>query len=387
VGPLLVVAATAPSLLKLAPLMRVLSQRQDLPGAILVDAGVDRSKLGEPAPWKEMGISEPELVLRIGAGSANGRAADVMKRMEPIVEEYRPSAVLVEGDGNEALSAALVASRKGIPVVHIEAGLRSLDRTRPGEINRLLLDQVADILYTSDPGAILNLSGEGIPGERIHCFGSLWADAMGRLRPSALDPLITMAEAGVDGSMVNLRQYGVVILRGQTEAKQLDQLRSMLSVLRKVNKALLPLLWVDDAPVSTNIERLELDASVRQATAARMKEPGHLALLGLLNKASCVFTDSGEVQDQTTALGVPCLTLLSESDRPVTLDRGTNTLVGTSIKLIMRELAVILDTGGKRDQAPEYWDGKTAERMATHLAQWLDLPREVAEPDLATSSY
>jgi UDP-N-acetylglucosamine 2-epimerase (non-hydrolysing) len=333
-----------------------------------------------------MGITEPELTLKVGPGSANSRAADVMKRLEPVIDEYRPSAILIEGDGNEALSAALVASRKGIPVVHLEAGLRSLDRTRPGEINRLLLDQVADVLYTSDPGAILNLSGEGIPGERIHCLGNLWSDALVYLKPSALDPLITMAEAGVDGSMVNLRQYGLVILRGQTESKQQDQLRSMLSVLRKVNKALLPLLWVDDAAVSANVEALGLDTSVQQATAARIKEPAHLALLGLLAKASCVFTDSGEVQDQTTAIGVPCLTLLSESDRPVTLDRGTNTLVGTSIKLIMRELAVILDTGGKRGQAPEFWDAKTAERIADHLAQWLGLPGAApeVEPDAPT---
>jgi UDP-N-acetylglucosamine 2-epimerase len=386
-GPLLCVAGSTSSLLKLAPLVKILHKRRDLPGVILVDAGIDRSKLGNPAPWKEMGIAEPELVLALSGGSANSRAADVMKRIEPAIDEYRPSGLLIEGDGNEALSAALVASRKGIPVVHIEAGLRSLDRSRPGEINRLLLDQIADILYTSDPGAILNLSGEGIPGERIHCFGNLWTDAVAQLAGCALDPLITMAEAGVDGSLINLRQYGVVILRGQTESKQQDQLRSMLSVLRKVNKALLPLLWIDDAFVSANVASLGLDASVQQATSARLAEPGLLALLGLLSKASCVFTDSGEVQDQATAIGVPCLTLLSESDRPVTLDRGTNTLVGTSIKLIMRELAVILDTGGKRGQAPEFWDGKAAERIANHLAQWLDLPAPVVEPDLATSSF
>lgn len=384
-GPLLCVATSASSLMKFGALVRVLAQRRDLPGALLVDARLERGEGGAPPDWKELGISAPDLVLGIGSGSVSSQAADVMKRIEPVIDEYRPSALLVEGDGYAAVSAALVAARKGIPLVHVEAGLRSFDRTRPEELNRIILDQAADILYTSDPGAILNLSTEGIPGERVHCFGNLWGDALCYLRQRALDPLETLAEAGVDGSLINLRQYGLVILRSQTESKQQDQLRSMLSVLRKVNKALLPLLWVADSRVSANIEQLGLDAYLRQATSARLTEPRPLALLGLLEKASCVFTDSGEVQDQTTAVGVPCLTLLADSDRPVTADRGTNTLVGTSIKLIMRELAEILDTGGKRGQVPEFWDGHAAERMADHLVQWLDLPRAALTPDLATA--
>jgi UDP-N-acetylglucosamine 2-epimerase (non-hydrolysing) len=294
-----------------------------------------------------------------------------MRRFEPVIDQHQPSCVLVVGDVNSTLACTLVGVKKGIPVVHVEAGLRSYDRKMPEEINRVLTDQVADLLYTTERSAEANLVREGIDAERVRFVGNVMIDSLLYNREFARSPANAVASAGFDPAMIASNAgYGVVTLHRPSNVDHRDNLAPLLEVLSEISRRL-PLVFAMHPRTRANIERFGLQHVLDDSRLMLLPPQGYLEMLGLMAGARIVLTDSGGLQEETTALGVPCLTLRENTERPITVEQGTNTMVGRDIEAIRREAAGILAGHGKQGRVPELWDGHAAERIASDLAGWL----------------
>jgi len=293
----------------------------------------------------------------------------VMRRFEPVVDDLKPACVLVVGDVNSTLACTLVAAKKGVPVAHVEAGLRSFDRSMPEEINRVLTDQIADVLYTTERTALDNLLREGVDAARVVFVGNVMIDSLLANRALAVPAGETLRRADLDPALLGSPpRYGVVTLHRPSNVDTRDALAPLLVVLRSVS-ARLPLVIALHPRTRANIERFGLADLVAPPRIALLPPQGYLEMLGLMSGATLVLTDSGGIQEETTALGVPCLTARENTERPITLEQGTNTLVGRDPALILRAVDEILAGGGKRGRVPELWDGRAAERIAADLAQ------------------
>jgi UDP-N-acetylglucosamine 2-epimerase (non-hydrolysing) len=277
----------------------------------------------------------------------------------------------VVGDVNSTLACSLVAAKKHVPVVHVEAGLRSFDRSMPEEVNRILTDQIADLLYTTERSAGANLAREGIAPERIVLAGNVMIDSLRANLPRAVAPEETLRRAGLDPQFArNERGFGVVTLHRPANVDRPEPLRECLGILRAASEKL-PLVCALHPRTRGNIERFGLASVLDTPSIAVLPPQGYLEMLGLMANAALVITDSGGMQEETTALGVPCLTMRDTTERPITVDEGTNTIVRRDAALTLRLVDEILAGGGKRGRAPELWDGRAAERIAGHLAAWI----------------
>ncbi|OYV01777.1 MAG: UDP-N-acetylglucosamine 2-epimerase (non-hydrolyzing) [Burkholderiales bacterium PBB5] len=257
------------------------------------------------------------------------------------------------------------------PVVHVEAGLRSWDRKMPEEINRVLTDQVADRLYTTERSALDNLLREGIAAERVCFAGNVMIDSLVANKPHAKPVADTLRAHGLDAALVDHPLgYGVVTLHRPSNVDTPETLRALLGVLGEV-AAQLPLVFAMHPRTRNNIERFGLLDLIDTTRVAVLPPQGYLEMLGLMAGATLVLTDSGGLQEETTALGVPCLTLRENTERPITAEQGTNTLVGRDRAAILAGVAEILRGEGKRGRVPEFWEGRAAERIAADLWQWL----------------
>jgi len=370
-GPLLCVVGARPNYMKMAPLVRAFAARSDLPTAMLVHTGQHYDVAMNEKLFADLELPAPDLNLQVGSGTHAVQTAEVMRRFEPVVDELAPSCVVVVGDVNSTLACSLVASKKGIPIVHVEAGLRSFDRDMPEEINRLLTDQMADLLYTTERAAADNLAREGIPRERIQFVGNVMIDSLLRHSARAVPPLETLARAGIAPGVFNAQgDFGIVTLHRPSNVDQSLALSQALGIVRDVAERL-PLIWPIHPRTRGNIELFGLSSLLTGARIVLLEPQGYLETLGLLAKARLVLTDSGGIQEETTALAVPCLTMRDNTERPVTIEQGTNTLVGRDRKRILACVDEVLATGGKRGRVPELWDGRAAERIALHLSGWL----------------
>src|ERR1700730_442143 len=294
-----------------------------------------------------------------------------MRRFEPVLDGLAPSCVIVVGDVNSTLACSLGASKKLVPVDHVEAGLRSYDRSMHEEINRVLTDQIADLLYTTERSAAQNLAREGVPVERVCFVGNVMIDSLLRHRQHAVEPKKTLAREGVPvGFIDDANGFGVVTLHRPSNVDDPAALREALMILADV-AARLPLIWAVHPRTRINIESFGLSPLVASARIALLPPQGYLEMLGLLAGARLVLTDSGGIQEETTSLAVPCLTMRDNTERPITVEQGTNTLVGRDGARIRASVDDILRTGGKRGRLPELWDGNAANRIAEHLAGWL----------------
>ena len=357
-GALLCVVGARPNYMKMAPLLRAFSDHPALPPAVLVHTGQHYDPMLNGRLFEDLALPRPHVNLLVGSASHAVQTAEVMQRFEPVVDQYRPACVVVVGDVNSTLSCSLVAVKKGIPVAHVEAGLRSFDRTMPEEINRVLTDQIADFLYTTEPAAHENLAREGIGAERIHFVGNVMIDSLLAHKARAVPP-----EQVLPAHIVE--RYGVVTLHRPSNVDEPKALRESLDILRAVAEKL-PLACALHPRTTARIEAFGL--SLKHPHIAVLPPQGSLEMLGLMAGATLVITDSGGMQEETTALGVPCLTMRENTERPVTVEQGTNTLVGRDGRLVLRLVGEILATGGKRGRMPELWDGRAAERIATHLS-------------------
>jgi UDP-N-acetylglucosamine 2-epimerase (non-hydrolysing) len=360
-GVVMCVVGARPNYMKMAPLLRAFRAHPALPRPVLVHTGQHYDPMMNGRLFEDLELPRPDVNLEVGSATHAVQTAEVMKRFEPVLDEYQPSCVVVVGDVNSTLACSLVAAKKGVPVAHVEAGLRSFDRTMPEEINRVLTDQIADLLYTTERSAHDNLAREGVPPERIHFVGNVMIDSLLSHRARAIPPeSLTRGE----------KRFGVVTLHRPSNVDSPPALAESLDILHAV-AAKLPLVCALHPRTLANVKSFGFTRRLEGARLRVLPPQGYLEMLGLMSAATLVLTDSGGMQEETTALAVPCLTMRDNTERPITVEQGTNTLVGRDRSLILRLVDEILLTGGKRGRSPELWDGRAAERIAAHLARWL----------------
>lgn len=357
----LCVAGARPNFMKIAPVMAALAETGI--AAQLLHTGQHYDAAMSDGFFADLGIPRPDHHLEVGSGSHAVQTAEVMKRFEPVLESVRPQAVLVVGDVNSTIACALVAAKRGVRVIHVEAGLRSYDRSMPEEINRVLTDQLSDLLFITEKSALANLQREGIDPARVEFVGNVMIDTLYRNLERAVPSGQTLG--------ATLPGYAVLTLHRPSNVDDPATLGALLDVIGEINRVL-PVVLPLHPRTRGNIEKFGLSARL---DALRILPPlGYLDMLGLMRDAKLVLTDSGGIQEETTALGVPCLTLRENTERPITLTEGTNTLVGASPDAIRAAFEQVMTSGGRAGCIPEYWDGRAAMRIAHTLKGWLPQP-------------
>jgi UDP-N-acetylglucosamine 2-epimerase (non-hydrolysing) len=365
------VVGARPNFMKMAPILRAFAAHRPPVAAFLVHTGQHYDARMSDQLFQDLQLPAPDLNLGVGAGSHAVQTAEVMKRFEPAMDEHQPACVLVVGDVNSTLACSLVAVKKGVPVVHVEAGLRSGDRGMPEEINRVLTDQISDRLYTTERSAWLNLQREGVDESRVCFVGNVMIDSLRASLDQARPAHEVLRAHGHDPALLSgAAGYGVVTLHRPSNVDEAATLRALLETLRQVSRRL-PLVFALHPRTRGNMERFGLTDLIDPARMLLLPPQGYLEMLGLMAGAALVLTDSGGLQEETTALGVPCLTLRENTERPITVEQGTNTMVGRDHRAILAGVDEILAGRGKRGRVPEYWDGHAAERIAADLSRWL----------------
>ena len=370
-GPVVCVVGARPNFMKMAPILRAFAAHLPAIPTLLVHTGQHYDRDMNDRLFADLRLPHPDLNLEVGSATHAVQTAEVMRRFEPVLDAHKPSCVLVVGDVNSTLACALVCAKKDVPVVHVEAGLRSYDRAMPEEINRVLTDQIAGRLYTTERSAHLNLMREGVAEERVHFVGNVMIDSLLSNREHAHPAAQVLLMAGVAQEVLDEPcGYGVVTLHRPSNVDRLDRLAPLLSVLREVSERI-PLVFALHPRTRANIERFALLDLLASDRIVLLPPQGYLEMLGLLTRARLVLSDSGGLQEETTALGVPCLTMRENTERPITVDQGTNTLVGRDPHAIRKGVDEILSGAGKTGRIPEFWDGRAAERIAADLSTWL----------------
>jgi UDP-N-acetylglucosamine 2-epimerase (non-hydrolysing) len=348
------VVGARPNFMKAAPVIAVLGKRDGV-SQMLVHTGQHYDANMSRIFFQELGLPQPDVNLGVGSDSHAKQTAQILMRFEEVVLAQCPDLVLVYGDVNSTVAAALVCAKLHVPVGHVEAGLRSFDRTMPEEINRLLTDQIADLLFTPSDDGDENLLREGVAPEKIHQVGNVMIDTLVRLLPEAL--------AGWDSlcARFDLKRYGLVTLHRPSNVDDPALLASIMEALGEISRDL-PLLF----PIHPRTrQRLERSRSPVHGSQLHLVDPiGYLDFVALQRRSTLVITDSGGIQEETTYLGVPCLTMRENTERPVTVTMGTNILVGQDMERLQAEVGQILAGNGKQGQIPPLWDGHAAERIA-----------------------
>ena len=372
-GPLVCVVGARPNYMKMAPLLRAFAAHAELPRAVLVHTGQHYDVAMNERLFADLELPAPDVNLEVGSGTHCVQTAEIMRRFEPVFDRLAPSCVIVVGDVNSTLACSLVATKKRTRVVHVEAGMRSFDREMPEEINRILTDQIADLLYTTERAAGDNLLREGIAPGRIRFVGNVMIDSLLQHRLRAVPPAVTLASAGRSADFLDdAAGFGAVTLHRPSNVDEPGALREAVSILREVSRRL-PLIWPVHPRARGNIDRFGLSSLLTDSGIVLLPPQGYLEMLGLLAGARLVLTDSGGIQEETTALNVPCLTLRDNTERPITVEQGTNTLVGRNRQRALECADDILRSGGKRGQVPELWDGHASDRIARDLSASLGL--------------
>jgi UDP-N-acetylglucosamine 2-epimerase (non-hydrolysing) len=370
-GAIACVVGARPNYMKAAPLVRAFAARSELPAVALIHTGQHYDIAMNERLFADLELPPPDLNLEVGSASHAVQTAEIMRRFEPVLDDLSPCCVIVVGDVNSTLACSLVAAKKRTPVVHVEAGLRSYDREMPEEINRVLTDQLADLLFTTERAAADNLAREGIPRERVRFVGNVMIDSLRRHLARAVAPAETLARVGLAPGFVGSDgRFGAVTLHRPSNVDDRAALGESVALLADVAKRL-PLVWPVHPRARENLDRFGFSDRLAQARVALLPPQGYLEMLGLLARATVVLTDSGGIQEETTALAVPCLTMRDNTERPITVDQGTNTLVGRNRTRAVECVDEVLRSGGKRGRVPELWDGRAAERIADELALWL----------------
>lgn len=358
---LLHVVGARPNFMKVAPVLRAGARFPEL-RQFLVHTGQHYDAAMSDRFFQDLGLPAPDVNLGVGSGTHAGQTARIMLAFEPVLDDLAPDWVVVYGDVNSTVACALVASKKGIRVAHVEAGLRSRDRTMPEEINRLLTDQLADLCLTPSRDGDANLRAEGIPDARIRFVGNVMVDTLLTLRSQAraLGAPVTHGVAG--------KPYAFCTFHRPSNVDRPEPLREILGALDDL-AARMPVLFPIHPRTRQRIDEFDLGDLARRVT---LLDPlSYLEAVSLMDQATLVLTDSGGLQEETTVLGVPCLTARANTERPVTITEGTNRLVPTNREGITRAVEEVLARradGGFVPGRPEGWDGRAGERIAALLA-------------------
>src|SRR6266446_2501641 len=347
------IVGARPNLPKIAPLMHEMQRHPEIEPA-LVHTGQHYDEKLSDIFFRQMGIPVPHVNLEVGSGSHAAQTAEILKRIEPVLLERKPDLVLVVGDVNSTIAVSLAAVKLGIRVAHVEAGLRSFDRTMPEEINRVLTDAIADYLFVTEEDGVKHLLQEGRSRESIFLVGNVMIDSLRHFLPVA-----QQSKIGDDLGLKNgpgWRRFAVLTLHRPSNVDSTEKLGQLLGAIDAV-AAELPVIF-----------------PVHPRTQQRLTPPvGYLDFLCLLSKSTLVLTDSGGIQEETTALGVPCLTLRENTERPITISQGTNLLVGTDPGKIVATARDTLAGEGKAGRIPPLWDGHAAKRIVDILLR--EVPR------------
>lgn len=354
--------------MKIAPILRALRDKGEYITPILVHTGQHYDEAMNDTFFEQLEIPKPNIHLEVGSGSHAIQTAEVMKKFEQVVLNEKPDAILVVGDVNSTIACALVAAKLGIRVIHVEAGLRSYDRSMPEEINRILTDQLSELLFTTELEAEVNLAKEGIESEKVRFVGNVMIDTLFHNLVKAKSSRDIIENNNLSDAVKG--KYGVVTLHRPSNVDDHHILKNLLATLREIANEI-PLIFPVHPRTSQKIIDANLDYLFEDSNIFRTGPLAYLDLLGLMRDAEIVLTDSGGIQEETTALGVPCITLRENTERPITITKGTNTLVGTDSKRILVASRDILSNGGKVGKIPELWDGHAAERIVDELRQWL----------------
>jgi len=371
------VAGARPNFMKIAPIMAAAGEDPRI-APFLVHTGQHYDERMSRLFFEELAIPRPDVDLEVGSGSHAAQTAEIIRRFEPVCLEQRPDIVAVVGDVNSTIACALVAAKLGIRVAHVEAGLRSFDRAMPEEINRVLTDRISDLLFTTEPAAEVNLRAEGVDPARIHFVGNVMIDTLLQHRQRAaastiLQGLGLAGDRGVGAGTV--APYGVVTLHRPSNVDRAETLRPLLGALGEIAGDM-PLVFPIHPRTAKQVERFGLGQLMR-GDGAPAGQPrngihaiaplGYLDFLHLVANARLVLTDSGGLQEETTVLGVPCVTLRENTERPVTCEQGTNRLAGTDPVRILVAAREAL-TQRREARRPELWDGHASERIVEILA-------------------
>lgn len=358
---LLLVCGARPNFMKVAPIAEVCARRADAT-SIIVHTGQHYDANMSRLFFDELALPEPDVNLEVGSASHAVQTAEIMKRFEPVCLETRPDWVVVVGDVNSTIACALVARKLGVPVAHVEAGLRSFDRAMPEEINRVLTDTISDLLFVTESSGLTNLLAEGVARDKIHFVGNVMIDTLLAHRERA------EASTILDEHNLTPGRYAVVTLHRPSNVDDAAVFGSILDAFEELGGEL-DIVFPMHPRTRNNLATMGLESRVRGISKLRVLDPlGYLDFLKLMSQASVVLTDSGGMQEETTILGVPCLTLRHNTERPVTIECGTNRLVEPRKEAILEAYAEVKAHPPDTTRKPELWDGRAGERIAAILA-------------------
>lgn len=369
------VVGARPNFVKIAPIMRALAGARSV-NTKLIHTGQHYDVAMNAAFFEELAIPEPDLNLEVGSGTNTEQTARIMLRLEPELIADRPDILLVVGDVNSTMATSLVAAKLLIPVVHVEAGLRSNDLTMPEEINRLVTDRLSALLLTTERAGVENLLREGVAPERIRFVGNVMIDTLHACLERAHSVESTLAESNAAPEFLEAAKEGLgfVTLHRPSNVDDPEQLRGIIMALADVSRSV-PLLFAMHPRTRAAVNAAGFAPLLAHGRIHVTPPLSYLRSLGVMRQAPIVLTDSGGVQEETTALGVPCLTIRDNTERPITIIEGTNTLIGSSPHAVCSAVEEVLRTGGKRGRVPELWDGRAAQRVAAETIAFLEATR------------
>lgn len=358
------VVGARPNFMKMAPLIRAVHATGQMK-VTLIHTGQHYDQSLSDVFFEQLDIPKPDISLDVGSGTQAGQTARILERIEPVLEAGSAGKkfdwLVVVGDVNSTMAAAIAAAKLAIPIAHVEAGLRSFDREMPEEINRIITDSITDLLLVSDPAGIEHLKREGHPDSNIHLVGNLMIDTLMHSLEKARK-LPVLSNLGLTP-----KQYGVVTLHRPSNVDDKETLSAILQVLKTASDEL-PLVFPIHPRTSARVKSFGLQSLLDQAPGIHTLPPlGYLEFLALTSDSRVIVTDSGGLQEESTALKIPCLTMRSNTERPITVSQGSSTLVGNDAKMLAEQLRLVLSGQYDVGQCPAFWDGKAAERIAAKL--------------------
>lgn len=362
---LVCVVGARPNFMKIAPIIREFQSKRHLIKVYLVHTGQHYDQAMKASFFQQLGIPEPDKDLEVGSGTHAVQTGTIMIRFEAVLDEVKPFAVLVVGDVNSTIACGLTAVKKNIPLIHVEAGLRSFDRAMPEEINRVLTDQISDLLFITELEAKTNLIREGIPESRIYFAGNVMIDSLLQHCEQVVK-LPEILNNYAKDILLAEKSYALLTLHRPSNVDDLVTFSRIIKVIVQISEKL-PVVFPVHPRTEQKLKDSGLLSLLTKQNIILLPPVAYLEMLSLLKSASMVLTDSGGLQEETTALGIPCITLRENTERPITVIEGTNTIVGTEPDNILDCVDEILLNGGKRGRIPELWDGKSASRIVASI--------------------
>ncbi len=357
------VCGARPNFMKIAPIMRAFNEHGGFE-TLLIHTGQHYDEKMSELFFDELQIPRPDINLEVGSSSHAVQTAEIMKRFEPVVLDFGPDYVLVVGDVNSTIACGLVAVKLGVKLIHVEAGLRSFDRSMPEEINRVLTDSISDLLFVTEQSGIDNLKNEGINSNRVHLVGNVMIDTLMANRQKA-EKSDVLERLGLSA-----KSYAAITLHRPSNVDDMDKFGEIVTAFEEITKDL-ALIFPIHPRTRNNIKGTDIERRMLEMKNLILLDPvGYLDFLCLMSNAAIVITDSGGIQEETTILGVPCMTLRENTERPVTITEGTNRLVSVTTADILKNYREIRNGACDNcDRVPRFWDGKAANRIVEILAE------------------